>query len=114
MDPVLAFLYFGVPAIVGMIGLAAVKLHERSAPHGTEILGRREPYLDTMSVVGRDSVPKSQIREDRDVDVAIAAFYETAIQGRRFGDHGAAKRVLDLALALQRIVANGQSERTRG
>jgi len=32
IDPALAFLYFGLPTIVGLIGLAAVKLHERSAP----------------------------------------------------------------------------------
>jgi murein endopeptidase len=32
IDPALAFLYFGFPTVVGLIGLAAVKLHERSVP----------------------------------------------------------------------------------
>jgi hypothetical protein len=32
MDPLSMLLYFGVPTLVGLIGLAAVKLHERSAP----------------------------------------------------------------------------------
>lgn len=32
IDPALAFLYFGLPTMVGLIGLAAMKLHERSAP----------------------------------------------------------------------------------
>jgi hypothetical protein len=32
MDPLSMFLYFGVPTLVGLIGLAAVKLHERSTP----------------------------------------------------------------------------------
>jgi hypothetical protein len=31
IDPALAFLYFGLPTMVGVIGLVAVKLHERSA-----------------------------------------------------------------------------------
>ncbi len=32
MDPALAFLFFGVPTIVGVVGLVAMKLHERSSP----------------------------------------------------------------------------------
>jgi hypothetical protein len=32
MDLVPAFPYFGLPTTVGLIGLAAMKLHERSAP----------------------------------------------------------------------------------
>jgi hypothetical protein len=32
INPALAFLYFGLPTMVGLTGLAAVKLHERSAP----------------------------------------------------------------------------------
>lgn len=32
IDPALGFLYFGLPTMVGLAGLAAVKLHERHAP----------------------------------------------------------------------------------
>jgi len=32
IDPALAYCYFGLPATIGPIGLAAMRLHERSAP----------------------------------------------------------------------------------
>jgi hypothetical protein len=32
MDPLSMFLYLGLPTTIGLIGLAAAKLHERSAP----------------------------------------------------------------------------------
>jgi hypothetical protein len=41
IDPALAFLYFGLPTMVGSIGLAAMKLHERSAPPLPEANGGR-------------------------------------------------------------------------
>jgi len=37
MDPLSSVLYFGVPTAVGLVGLAAVKLHERSVPPSLEL-----------------------------------------------------------------------------
>ena len=72
MDPLSMFLYFGVPTTVGLIGLAAVKLHERSAPPEAVGDNSDEEYVPAF-------VRKSDIREATDCRRIVAPWSNTAV-----------------------------------